>query len=269
MKAKELMSFLIGLSPMEFPDTVDTCKAGDPEKELHKVAVSMFATPDVVRAAAAWGADLLIVHEPTYYSHQDIRMEDDVVTAKKRELLQQSGVTLYRYHDHAHAIVPDLVCEGELTTLGLHGTVERKEYGIHWITLDEPITPRELAKKMQNVLKIAHPRICGTMDAPITKISCCFGTPGSVFEELRNSEVELVMTGEACEWMLGEYARDADQLGMTKSLIIMGHIGSERDGMRLLARQIPEEFPELDARYFECGEVYSYVETPKKATEAE
>ena len=58
--------------------------------------------------------------------------------------------------------------------------------------------------------------------------------------------------------MLGEYARDAAQLGFCKALIIMGHIGSERDGMKLLAQKLPEIQPDLVVRYFECGEVYSY-----------
>ena len=47
-------------------NTVDTVKAGDAEREVKKVAVAMFASIDTIRAAAAWGADFLIVHEPTY-----------------------------------------------------------------------------------------------------------------------------------------------------------------------------------------------------------
>ena len=39
----------------------------------------------------------------------------------------------------------------------------------------------------------------------------------------------------------------------------MGHIGSERDGMRLLAKRLNEKHDSLDVRYFECGEVYNYL----------
>ena len=106
---------------------------------------------------------------------------------------------------------------------------------------------------MQERLNIAQPKICGTMDQLCSRISLCFGTPGGVFEELRRDDIDIVLTGEACEWMLGEYARDAAQLGFCKALIIMGHIG-----MKLLARQLPAILPNLLVRYFECGEVYSY-----------
>lgn len=39
----------------------------------------------------------------------------------------------------------------------------------------------------------------------------------------------------------------------------MGHIGSERDGMRLLTERLKKNYP-LDVRYIECGEVYSYTD---------
>ena len=35
----------------DYSDTCDTLKTGNPETEVHKVAVSMFATPAVIRAA--------------------------------------------------------------------------------------------------------------------------------------------------------------------------------------------------------------------------
>jgi len=39
----------------------------------------------------------------------------------------------------------------------------------------------------------------------------------------------------------------------------MGHMGSERDGMKYLAKVLSDDFSNLDIKYFECEEVYSYV----------
>ena len=36
------------------------------EREVEKVATCMVITPDVLRAAAEWGAHLIVTHEPTY-----------------------------------------------------------------------------------------------------------------------------------------------------------------------------------------------------------
>ncbi len=47
--------------------TCDTIKYGSAERDASKVAVTMFPTPDVIRAAADWGAELLVAHEPTAF----------------------------------------------------------------------------------------------------------------------------------------------------------------------------------------------------------
>ena len=41
----------------------------------------------------------------------------------------------------------------------------------------------------------------------------------------------------------------------------MGHIGSERDGMRLLAEKLKKAYPVFETKYIECGEVYTYTDT--------
>ena len=60
--------------------------------------------------------------------------------------------------------------------------------------------------------------------------------------------------------MQGEYARDANDLGYKKALLILGHIGSERDGMVYTSDILKEKHPELRVEYFECGEVYTYTD---------
>ena len=261
MKAFEIMNDLFALAKDEdYTNSCDTCKAGDPDQEVTKVAVSMFATPDVVRAAKAWGAQLLIVHEPTYYNHYD-RHADEKIENEKRKVIEDSGMTVYRYHDHPHATEPDIIAAGMLRQFNLKGTIEYTNvFDLVRVHLDEPMTPVELAKQIERNCNIKHLRICGAANTPCTVVSGMFGTPGGVFEELKSDKCEILLTGEACEWSLGEYARDCAQLGYKKALIIMGHIGSERDGMLYTADLLKEMHPELDVQYFECGEVYTYTD---------
>lgn len=259
MKAIDIMNELFSWAPGDYARTCDTLKAGSPDAEVNRVAVCCFNTPQVVRDAAAWGAQLLITHEPTYYDHWD-NLEDTPVGHAKRALIEQSGLTVYRYHDHPHCAPADLICAGELEALGLPGDFEKTPYfGTYRVTLAQSITPRELAAHIERTLGIAHVRICGVTDEPCTRVTTAFGTPSGVFEEL-SGEAEIVITGEACEWRLGEYARDAAQLGFKKALLILGHCGSERDGMRYISRLLARKLPQLEVRYFESGEVYTYAE---------
>ena len=148
-----------------------------------------------------------------------------------------------------------------LRQFGLQGKIEYTDvFDLVRVHLDEPMTPVELAKQIEKNCNIRHLRICGAANTPCTVVSGMFGTPGGVFEELKSDQCEILLTGEACEWSLGEYARDCAQLGYKKALIIMGHIGSERDGMVYTADLLKEMHPELDVQYFECGEVYTYTD---------
>ncbi|MBQ3589243.1 MAG: Nif3-like dinuclear metal center hexameric protein, partial [Clostridia bacterium] len=149
----------------------------------------------------------------------------------------------------------------ELYYLGFNGNFESTPYSASYtLTLNEPMTALDLAKKLEDDLNIKHVRIAGEKNKKSSKIAACFGTPGGVFELLCDPNIEIVLTGEACEWKLAEYARDAAALGFNKTLIVMGHIPSERDGMRLLAKRMQEAHKDFESKYIECGEVYSYTE---------
>ena len=196
------------------------------------------------------------MHEPLYYNHMDLECGDPV-TLSKMALVAESGMVIYRYHDHMHGKETDEVPEGELHYLGLSGTLEKTKYNASSVlTLDEPVTAGEIMNRIRSRLGVKHARVSGEVDKEITRIAACFGTPAGVFQLLKSEDIQLVITGEACEWQLCEYARDAAAMGFNKSLIVMGHIASERDGMRLLTERLTDKYPELEFNYFECGEVY-------------
>ena len=257
MKAGEIVEFLESYSfEHDFSGTCDTYKSGSADAEVTKVAVAMFGTPDVIRQAEAFGAELLIVHEPLYYNHFDNR-SDDPIEKEKAKLLEDSGITVYRYHDHPHYSMPDLIALGELYLLGLKGEVKPSEtFDLARVYLDEPMTARQLAKHIEEKLGIKHVRIAGAADKPITTISCMFGAPGGLMEELKRDVCQVLIAGEVCEWALCEYARDAAQLGHTKAVLALGHVGSERAGMVYITNLLKDRFKNLNIKYFECGEVY-------------
>lgn len=238
------------------PETCDTFKAGDPGRQVKKAAVAMFATVDLIREVTAWGADLLIVHEPTYYNHLDKRIES-AVAERKRALLEESGLVIFRYHDHPHLAAEDMICKGGLAAMGLTGKVEKTEnFGTYLFTPDTPITAREAAGRMAERQGLQFVRVTGELDYPTRRIAVCFGTPGHLDEAVEDDRFDLIMTGEICEWGTAERVRDAAALGLHKSLMVMGHIGSERDGMKYVAEQMKTAFPEIETAYFECGEVF-------------
>ncbi len=260
MKAQEIMEVLYSMeTTANYSHTCDTFKAGEPEKEVKKVAVTMFGTPELLKKAKAWGADMLIVHEPMYFVHHDIVPPEctDPFILAKIEAAKDSGMAICRYHDHMHHHVPDMIGEGQFRAMGLSGRFEKGPYyAVNRIILDKPITVREIGRLMREKLGLAAPKMCGALDTPITRISAAFGTPGHLNDELLSDKIELILTGESDEWSFAEKVKEAGQLGFTKAMIVMGHIGSEREGMRYLSEILQNRLPELEVRYMECGEVY-------------
>lgn len=267
MKAHEIMDRLYAYGEgADYKWTCDTMKTGDPDAEVTKVAVTMMATVDVIKAAAAWGATLLITHEPTFFSATDGETED-VVEQAKRKLIADLGLTIYRFHDHAHFEKPDIICEGEIRKMQLPGEVQYTDiFDLVRVKLHQPLSPVELARLVEKQLNLKHIRIFGNMQEKITNVSLMPGTPGGVFEELKREWTEVLMVGEAGECIFGEYVRDAAALGFKKTVFVLGHVGSERDGMLYTVELMKEHFPALDVKYFECGEVLQYTDSEVRRT---
>ena len=256
MTAKELMEQLIGPQTLGRP-TVDTCKHGDPEREVHKVAICMTATPNVLDEAQAWGADLVITHEPTFHDHLE-NPRNDEITLRKRALVAGYDFTLYRFHDYIHWGVDfDHINEGFLRLVGWKGTFD----GRCAFTLDEPTRVYDLAKDVKDILGIRHPRMIGNPDFKVTKINMMLGAGGfSAAESFLASDDELMITGEICEWHDGEPIRDAGQMGIPKAMLVLGHSACEAPGMKVYALDMAQKYPALEIRYIDSGDLFFYVD---------
>lgn len=259
MRARELMEELFSLSEeADFSSTCDTLKAGDPDRELRRVAVAMLPTVEVIKAAHQWGADLLLVHEPMYFNHRD-EHSDETVEVQKRALVNETGMTVWRYHDHPHATRPDIIDEGALRSLALDADVKIDADRTTRLRLRSPLTPAELAAVIEEKWGLRHVRICGAKDAPCRNVTLRPGAGGNAITlaELQRPDCDIILAGELAEWSVGEYARDAAALGYNKAVLILGHEGSEKAGMMYTAEIVKEKHPELEVRYFESGETYA------------
>ena len=260
MKICEIMNDIIGPGFLESRAgwCVDGLKYGNPDGEVSRVAVCLTATVDVIRAAAEWGAQLIITHEPTFGTHLDD--ERDMITSViKAKMLEEAGLTVYRWHDSTHFYAGDKIGEGFIRHMGWEGDFN----GDMDFTLYSPKTPLGIAREISEKLGVKHPRIIGKLDGEVTRINLSLGARGSdPYVALRTDDHEVAIAGEICEWYDGEPIRDLAQLGYQKTLIVLGHAGSERDGMADLADRINSDYKDagIEAKYFECGELYTYAD---------
>jgi dinuclear metal center YbgI/SA1388 family protein len=120
---RDVVDLLHGWYPPLTADSWDAVGlvAGDPEQDVARVAFAVDPTREVAEEAAAWGADLLVVHHPLF-----LRAVHGVArtTPKGRTLgvLLDAGCALLTAHTNADQAVGG-VSEALARTLGLTGLV--------------------------------------------------------------------------------------------------------------------------------------------------
>ncbi|HYO83293.1 MAG TPA: Nif3-like dinuclear metal center hexameric protein [Bryobacteraceae bacterium] len=219
-------------------NTVDTIKAGDPDTVVTGVATTMMATHDVLRRAAAEGKNLVITHEPTFYSHLDqttgLEQENDAVWAEKAKFIRDHKMVVWRFHDYWHMRQPDGILEGVLHALDWH-----KQYSAETkLVTIAPARVDQLAAYVQKKLGAKVLRVVGQPDLTVSRIALSPGAGGAVGHRraLQRPDVEVLLIGEVPEWETIEYVSDAAAQGRKKVLFLIGHIPSEQPGMENCAR---------------------------------
>ena len=101
--------------------TVDNFKDGsNPDEPVTGIATTMVATFELLHRAAAAKRNLIIVHEPTYYSNLDDPKDvsSDPMFRLKRDFIANNKLSVFRFHDHWHGHKPDGIIEGMAIGLG-------------------------------------------------------------------------------------------------------------------------------------------------------
>jgi putative NIF3 family GTP cyclohydrolase 1 type 2 len=219
--------------PWKLP-TVDTIKAGDATTPVTGIAVTMMATFDVLQRAAREGNNLVITHEPTFYDHLDstatLMRENDAVSRAKLKFIADHHMVVWRFHDYAHAMHPDIILTGVVRALGWTAW---QAPAMPWRIRMPETTLAALADSIRRKLGAHALRVVGDPTLKVSSVALVPGAAGFPLHRLamRDSTAQVLVIGEAREWETVEYIDDAIAAGQHRALIIIGHIPSEQPGM--------------------------------------
>jgi putative NIF3 family GTP cyclohydrolase 1 type 2 len=237
-------------------ETVDTFKAGNPDTTVKGIATSFSATLDVCQRAHAAGKNLIIVHEPTFYNHNDETASlSGEIYETKRNFIEKNDLVVWRFHDHWHARRPDGVFTGMTAALGwekYRATDNPRQFTLPATTLTK------LAQNMQTSLKAGAVRVIGDPQLSVRRVALMPGFnnfPG-IKRALDSATVDVAVIGETREWEAVEYARDTITAGKKKGLIILGHVPSEEHGMEECARWLKTFVTEVPIQYLPGGDPF-------------
>jgi putative NIF3 family GTP cyclohydrolase 1 type 2 len=243
--------------------TVDNIIAGSAETQVKGIATTMMATLDVVQRAAAAGRNMVITHEPTFYSHQDTttNLKDDPTYQFKDDFLKKHDMVVFHFHDHWHARRPDGIATGMVRELGWEKNVDPQNARRF---LFDAIPLARFAKDIQSKLKINVMRVVGDPAMRVSRVAASWGYTGleGGIAVLAQPGVDVLVVGETREWEVVEYAQDAISSGKKKALIILGHVASEQAGMKYCAEWLKSFVNEVPVEFIAAAEPYWSPDKP-------
>jgi putative NIF3 family GTP cyclohydrolase 1 type 2 len=241
-------------------NTVDVVKAGDPTQPCTGVVTSFLGTLDVLRQAKKLGANLVISHEPVFYSHQDKIdwLAGDRVYESKRRFIDESRLVVWRAHDTWHTLKPDPVTMG---TLALLGWERYAKAGAEHLCEIPATSVAALAAELKRKLGSHGGRFVGDPALGVRRVALNVGAAGGEthLRTLRQTDVDALVVGELHEWETSEYVRDSNAAGWPKAVIVVGHEASEEAGMRVLADWLRPRVPGLTVTHLPAGDAFSYL----------
>ncbi len=286
MKNKEVIEKILQYHPpMAGYEGCDGYKSGDPDAECTGVVCALVPTVEVIRKAAALGANLIITHEPIYYMTPDFPQWrgpfENRVYEEKRAILQEKGITVWRDHDHIHVHQPDGIFTGVLKYLGWEDYYRPDTAGIPMFYpchLPET-TVGELRQYLMEKLHLNGLRYIGDPGAKVSCVGLCAhlypggfcpqqGGDSEVYADYatllmgemeKENGIEVLIPGEIIEWDILSYIRDAVALGKNKACMNIGHFNLEELGMRYMADWLPGLLDSaLPVTYVPTGDIFRY-----------
>lgn len=267
MKVQEVIDAILTDSCGDFrlEKTCDLLMTGHKDTEVTGIVTSFMATVDVIREAIAIGANMIITHEPTYFTGADTTdwLEGDEVYAAKQKLIDDHGIAIWRFHDHMHIGKSDRIYDGLLKEIGWEDKVISKERP-HAYEI-EATTVAELADFFKDKLGMDVIQIVGKPDMPCSRVGILVGggSLGLGSEEMpmklmRDENLDVMVCGEITEWTLCAYVNDASMLGMNKAMIVVGHERSEEWGMKHMAEWLPALVQDIPVTFVDAKEPFIY-----------
>jgi putative NIF3 family GTP cyclohydrolase 1 type 2 len=271
LRAKDVAAYLRSLEEVAEP-SVDRIVVGDPETEIAHIGTCWLPYWDTCRQAVRDGVNLLLVHEPTFYTHWDLdEKSPDLFGASpagkeaygkavriKKDWILANKLVVIRCHDVLDKIggfgIPHAF--GRLLGFGSGDIIRSKPFYNVYRTAPQPAieAARAIASKMTQV-----------------------GQPGVAFYGDKNRTVDSVGVGTGCfsdpiefmdmapalfiaiddvvrTWTQTVYARDSGH-----PLVVVNHGATEEAGVRGLAEFLQNRYPERKVIHYPQGCGYDWV----------
>lgn len=270
MKAKEVIELILNgiCGSNRIEPTCDILVTNNPDLEITGIVTTFMATVDVINEAVRLGANFIITHEPTWFNGIDKTdwCQEDSVYLKKKELIEKNNLAIWRFHDHMHmGSATDYVYKGFLEEIGWTDYLTQDEQ-FPWIYQIPSTSLRDVVNELKEKLELPYVQIIGKPDMMIHRVGILIGG-GSLglgrevmpMEVMERNNLELLICGDITEWTVCAYINDAQQLGMNKAMIKVGHERTEEAGMKHFVTWLRENINACPVHFVDAKEPFDYL----------
>jgi putative NIF3 family GTP cyclohydrolase 1 type 2 len=263
--------------------TCDLLVHGSWESEVTGIASTFIVTPEVIHKAAAQNINMIITHEPTWFTGNDLTdwcREDSVYLAKKK-LLEETHMNVWRFHDHMHMGAGDLIYSGLVRELDWEDYKSKESLSLgngddflkrlsgamnKWLYILPEITVGGLAEELKRKLNMKTIRLIGDPFMRISRAgilvgggSLGLGVEQMPMQFMQNADVHVMLCGDITEWTLCSYVNDAAQMGFRRAMLVLGHERTEEAGMKHLPKWLEPELINLPVVFIDAREPFLYI----------
>ena len=242
-----------------FKNTVDTIKVGSADQIVTGIISTMFPTVAIIEEAVKLNANLIIAHEPTFYSATDNleKQETNAMIQKKLALLKEKGIVVWRFHDYSHFMQPDMISLGVKKKMGWEPYQKKGEP----LSNIPAVSLKQLINQLKKNLSIQHLRAIGDLQQNCSSIALLPGAWGvqAHISTIEKNNPDVLIVGEMVEWETAEYIRDARKMGAKTALIILGHSVSEEPGMELFVEWLKPKIPGMPITHIATGDPFLWI----------
>jgi putative NIF3 family GTP cyclohydrolase 1 type 2 len=247
---------------MNWEQTTDTFKFGNPEKEIKKVAIAWKINMDSIKKAMEMEADLFISHESICVNTPNSEMVPEIKFAMpselpKFDLMKEADLLVYRCHDLWDSFPEIGIRDTWRKKLKLGDKIIGDKYP-YYVTETKPRTVEELAKHILEIIQPLREKgvmISGNRNKTVSKVGTGTGVCSDPFA-LRDLGADVgIMTDDYYRHV--RQGIHADELDFPT--IIVNHAVAEEWGIMNLSKYIQEQFPTLEVNHIPQYCPYQYL----------
>lgn len=245
MRAIEISSYLNSLID-DLPDnTVDRVIYGDPDREVSGISVCWMPYIKTINESKRLGANVMVVHEPTFYTHRDLQGNTPFLNAveTKKKTIDENQITIIRCHDVWDAMPKLGIPFMWAKFLGLGKPYKTKKFLQVYKIAEQ--TAEKFAKNIcrrTSVLGQETIGLYGYQNRVVSKVGIgtgCICDPWELYK--MGADIVIVADDIMRSWEVGEWCNDTGF-----PAIVVNHAVSELPAMASLSALLAERFPETD-----------------------